>query len=332
MELSYVSNERSLFKKYAYLVTWFANTPIGKAYLGINEIADPISLFLPNGYHVVKEQYKHGFYGQATLYARPIFSRKLTPLLIRLDAIAFQLKSFKEAQELLLYMIGLNPKVPDIYNHLHLLTRDFNPDADPETTTFDGYALTLTGGSNFATIRAASGTSSGASDATGGFAYLDTGSASYNTMVRSFYLFDTSTIRSSMKINSTLFRIYIVSKSDVNSQSVRLVQSTTASNTAVANSDYQGTVGNTTAQATDITVASLTTSAYNDFTLNSTGIGNITRGGITKFGGKLVSDAANSDPLFPIEQVCSIVGNYADAGSNKPILQISYASQGGGIF
>ena len=65
---------------------------------------------------------------------------------------------------------------------------------------------------------------------------------------------------------------------------MNIYSATPASNTALVAADYS--TGGTTAYATALTYASITTSAYNDFTLNATGLGAIDKTGITKFCGR----------------------------------------------
>jgi len=85
---------------------------------------------------------------------------------------------------------------------------------------------------------------------------------------------------------------------------IRLVPNTIVSNVNYATTDY-GLIG-TVAQGPDILVADLSFPGAAAWTLNSTGLGNISKTGITHFGVRLGSDIDNvspvqgTDPSFPL--------------------------------
>jgi hypothetical protein len=70
-----------------------------------------------------------------------------------------------------------------------------------------------------------------------------------------------------------------------------IVSSTPASDTVLADSDFLN-VGGT--PFSSIARASLTTSAYNTFSLDASGLSNISKTGISKFGSRLSWDTDNS--------------------------------------
>src|SRR3990167_6572488 len=59
-EISYVNNSRSLFKKYAQLVTRFSNTQEGRNFLDIPQYKESISFLTPNGWHLQTGESKSG--------------------------------------------------------------------------------------------------------------------------------------------------------------------------------------------------------------------------------------------------------------------------------
>lgn len=181
-------------------------------------------------------------------------------------------------------------------------TTTFYPDPDPETTTVDGYVGHIYGvgaGQIWATIRAAAGSEFNDTRTTNSIAasaLADTGADNWREIIRSIFLFDTSSIPDTDTVDSATFSIYVPSVTDTASQSISLCSSAPASNMGLANGDY-ATLG-TTKFATDQTIASLTTSAYNDFALNASGLANISKIGVSKFGMRLTSDVDNLAPTW----------------------------------
>ena len=152
----------------------------------------------------------------------------------------------------------------------------------------------------------------------------------YERLVRGIALFDTSALPASPTISAAVFSLYITAKGDTlgAGQSVGIVASTPASDTALATTDYAN-VG-AVRFATDVTIASITTTAYNDWTLNATGIAAISDSGITKLGYKLAADIDNSASWAGSGQ--ARINGYIGAASgntNDPKLVITYTSGGG---
>lgn len=162
------------------------------------------------------------------------------------------------------------------------------PDANPETTTVDGevrHVYTSGSGQNWSIIIAAAG--SAVSDNTTTMAAIgittDTVSNKWRILRRAIMLFDTSSIPDTDTINSAILSIYVTSKSDAISitPNINIYSSTPASNTGLVASDFAN-VGST-PFATAIGYSSIATGAYNDFTLNSNGLANISKTGVSKF-------------------------------------------------
>lgn len=172
-------------------------------------------------------------------------------------------------------------------------TSTFYPDPDTESTSVDGYAY------------ATNVSWDGAHDATSGLAddsastnYVETARA--YTILRSFNLFDSSAIPDTDTISSATHSIYVSVlhvDDDDGDDWVNVFQSSPASNTAIVGGDYDqcGTVDTPTEGATRIDLSSgITTSAYNDFTLNATGLTWIEKTGVTKLCFREGHDALDS--------------------------------------
>jgi len=337
MELCYANNPKSLFRKYAKLVTWFANTRLGRDYLSQNNFSIPkekIGLFLPNGYITIKKMTKKRIDAQLVVTPRACYAPKLYPALQAIDLVSSWITHFDEAKELLAWYTGLRNKplwASPAFNVAFSSPETYNPDPSPETTSTDGHAGYYNPGINasYATIRAIGGNYSGHTEhyEMMGFINSDIPSNTWCAMQRSFYLFDTSALPDSPTITGAVFSVYGRNAYDsAMALSMTVVQSTPASNTTIATTDFEGAVNNNTRQVTaDITVAAWSTVGYNDFTLNATGIGNISRTGITKFGGKCSHDVDNSAPTWVANALSGSQGWFSDEGSNQPKLVVTYS-------
>lgn len=323
----YANNSKSLFRKYAKLVTWFANTSMGREYLGL-DFDQEIGLFLPNGYHKILDKKTR----QATFFTRAIYSPKLYLSLLKLDLMLdrWQL-SFEDQSAIILMDLGLR-KYSFEYPRVFLTISTFNPDADPETTSVDGRVFRDGVNETWATIH----------DALDGTGAQDSLTAGQHTMVgaslttnqwrelyRGFLLFDSSSLPDTANIDNANIQLYINSKVSTLGGTMEIVTSTPASNTALAAADYDqmGAVR----QATGIAYASLTTGAYNTFNFNATGISNISKTGISKFGERHSNDVDNSPPTWSSGANTSDNSDWAE-GTNKPKLVVEYNKIGGFPF
>lgn len=200
------------------------------------------------------------------------------------------------------------------------------PDPNPETSTVDGWVI-KDDSSNWTTTR----------DATTGSATSDSGTESYvqsefNTpnypIRRVVLLFDTSAIPDGDTIDSAILSMYWDSakaRDTTNGDTVEVVVSNPASNTAVATGDFdRATKWTFTAQATNILISAFTGNAYNDFTLNATGRGNVSKTGISKFGLIGGNDLNNTTPTqrgyIPLD-MAEIAGTGQD-----PKLVVNYST------
>lgn len=232
-----------------------------------------------------------------------------------------------------IHLVG-KPSTSIIPGTISTTTSTFFPDPSPETTTVDGYARRSGVNETWATIRAGNGTFS--SDGSSPNIVRITSSATtdqWEGLFRLFHGFDTASIPDTDTIDAATFSFDATTKTEGFTSSVSLVLGTLASNTAVAAADYQGTVGNVTRQATDVTLASIVTAGttYTDMVLNATGRGNINKTGVTNLGLKMNHDVDDSPPTWAAS-TASILGTasaeVADTTSD-PKLVVTHAAAGG---
>lgn len=208
-----------------------------------------------------------------------------------------------------------------------------NPDSNPETTSVDGRVFKDGVDLTWANIHdPADG--DGAQDAAAATQHIyikaSNTSSQWASLYRSYYLFDTSSLGSGATISTAVFSVYVTAIDNDFGGNMDLITTTPASNTALAAADYDQ-VG-TTLQATSIAIVSLSTSAYNDWTLNATGLGNVSKTSITKFGARMSQDTVNSPPTWSASVDGGVTANYSDVGSNKPKLVVTYTPAFGGIY
>lgn len=209
------------------------------------------------------------------------------------------------------------------------------PDADPETTTVDGFIYReLAGGAGeaWATFIAGVGTTANStSDVSGpGFnIQADNVSAKWIHLRRGICLFDTSSLTTAATISAATLSLYVVAKSDALSitPNIDIYTSTPATNTALVTGDFSQ-VGSTSQTGAATGYSSITASAYNDFAFNATGISNISQTSISKFGVRNANyDVAASAPTWTSLAVSDIRPAAADTAgtTNDPKLVVTYA-------
>lgn len=313
MELCYQNNHHSLFKKYRELVTSLTKHQLYRDYLGLSEQVD---LLLPNGYHVIKDKKT----AQAIFYTRPSFAFKLYPALYVIDRLQIYFDSIKEAQEVLAWQLGLVAPIPPILKTYHFTVDTFNPNAHPESTTVDGWVYRNNQNETWTDVCNNAGVGV---DDSGTYFYSYCNRNDPNTAWREnnrgIMLFDTSSIDNAASISAATLSMYVDWVS--NTENHRLCLSTPASNTALQASDY-GQLG-TVAQATDISISATGTQT---FTLNATGIANISLTGVTKLGVQLTAAATLSEPTAGARGTRFY---QSDVGSNKPTLSVTYTVSSG---
>jgi len=209
----------------------------------------------------------------------------------------------------------------------------FYPDADPESTSVDGAVQHSVGGITWSDIRNGAGTY-GPDDVVGASSPMiraGTGTGMWQTITRSIFLFDTSSLPDGATISAATLSIRSYSKGDLLgiSPTVNIYSSAPASNTSLAAGDYDSL--GTTEYSSSISYASWNTAGYNDFILNSSGLATINTTGVSKFGEREATyDAPDVEPSWS-EELYSYFGIYfADKGTNyKPKLAVTYTPPAG---
>lgn len=183
-------------------------------------------------------------------------------------------------------------------------TSTFYPDADPESSSVDG---TVTYSANPTTWQeahdAATGTSLNDTDANR-FVGVQNANPQWN-ITRGLFFYDTSPLGDTDTIDSATLSLYsrIAPDDDDNDGNdfIAIVHSTSTSVTALVLGDYgkfgiieQHDVG----QRKDLTT--MGSGVYVDWTLNSTGVGNVSKTTLTRFGAREGHDLLNIavDPTF----------------------------------
>lgn len=144
--------------------------------------------------------------------------------------------------------------------------------------TTDGWVAARNQTTTWATLRAANGTNvdSAGTDTSTLFA-ADPTSNTWDDIFRALFIFDTSSIPDADTISAATFSLYGETKQDSNSNtpSTNIYPGTTASDTALAAADFQSNTSSTAWCDTPVTYAGFSTTGYNDFALNATGIAGI---------------------------------------------------------
>lgn len=166
------------------------------------------------------------------------------------------------------------------------------PDS-PAVTTCAGYVLVNWQNSTLSTIRSAAWNGSSVSNS---FENIDLIASStsnqYGTLTRHIATFDTSALWSWATINNSTLSLYWSTKWNwLWDADIHIAWATPASNNALVNSDYWQCQ---TTSFSSISYASYSTSSYNDFSLNSSWLANISKTWISKFSVQTNWDINNS--------------------------------------
>jgi len=193
--------------------------------------------------------------------------------------------------------IGMKPLTRELIN---FTVTTFYPDPSVENTSVDGFTARDGVNETFTTIRDGAGTTS---DDSGTNLIIRLASSSttdqFSQMIRSATLFDTSALGSGATIDSAIISGEGNAVIDNMDCAVTVIVCAPADDTAVVAGDYPTANWTMTQQNdSDIDITSFSSSAYNDFTLNSTGEGNISKTSITKFGFVIDKDRLNTAPTW----------------------------------
>jgi hypothetical protein len=328
-----------LFSKHQDLILKFANTNFGKDVLASHHRDLPILKVTPNAIVYLRD-----FDGKkanlvANFYSKPVFAKKFATALSAIDIAKSSfndLRAWYEKPELILpSYAGLILPRRDLPN-IMMTVSQFYSDANPETSTFDGYTgfdYNNTEYSGWAAHRGA--TSSGASsfylnDSSTNI-YVDVtdpNSANKFSIVRGFMLYDTSVITAGGVINSASWN-WQYSSVAVDSTAyswvdkLYLTTSSPASNTGLVVGDFDQ-IGFTAQASAQTSVSTKSINTAYSMALNATGLSNISKTGITKFGVVQGNDFENTDPNAGTGTAFRVNIYSADAASRDQYLEIDY--------
>jgi len=157
------------------------------------------------------------------------------------------------------------------------------------------------------------------------------------SVIRWLLNFDTSSLGPSATISAAVLSVKpLLVSLNTDSDFVRVVTNSGASANNYSTSDFGSF--STTAQAGDINVSALSAGTYADFTLNGTGVGNINKTGVTRFGLRCGMDIAATEPTPALSDCIAnssegtiVFYHSADATgtADDPKLVITFSAPGG---
>lgn len=213
----------------------------------------------------------------------------------------------------------------------------FYPDPDPEVTTVDGMVWRIqASGTVWADLRDGAGTGFDDSDVSMRAYGMRIESNNYREIRRSVFLFDTSPLTADVTISAATFTVNAEGKATNGNIGLagNVYTSNPASNTALANADYDSADFGETDLSTEVAHSSWPTTGNDvDFALNATGISAISKTSITKLAIRESNfDAPDSAPgvagfTGTDEAYCS--SSDAAGTSNDPKLVVTYSTVSG---
>jgi len=216
---------------------------------------------------------------------------------------------------------GVQPR--DLYTALSLVAY---PDADPETTTVDGY-VGKAAGSWAAAHDASNGTSADTSATTLSIRGRWRSSASEYQIDRTFVLFDTSSIGDTDTITAATLDLYVTAVTNADNDGddyLALASSSPATNTALITTDFNDVGSTEYGSVPDL--GALTASAYNTITLTETGRNTISKTGVSKFS---VREGHDMENVAPVDDNRVVASSADETGTSQdPKLTVTYTAAG----
>ena len=209
------------------------------------------------------------------------------------------------------------------------------PDPHTETTSMDAYAgATYNLNTAWNTVRTEGGGNSGdsATEIAVYTACNSSGTGQWANMSIGFFLFDTSPLTAGAVISAATvdFRFNLKSDELAEAGAIALVKTTTALDTAIADTDYGSGPFSRVGTDADITIDSITAdnSTASRFTLSSGGRGNIEKTGITKLGVQTVYFTdSTTGPTWLASKRQSVTIRSSEYGNDvEPTLTVTYVA------
>ena len=348
---------REIFEKYQRWIIWLKNTTFGMWWFDDNEPGD----FTPNlfGRWAMYEsgRWKRTPYLCGTWHKRHYFSIhpgsidwvvRINPngsitcknKAVPRDHYAMELYRLLRPLSFLLKIgalftaSSLQPAYGWLVMPFVLDTSTKNPDASPETTTVDGQCEEGTATTTWATIRDATDSDSASDDGIQLSAQIVTNATpAWAQFNRSIVLYDHSDVDDAATKDSCIQSVFTKFPFDnwATQQAITLVTSTPASNTAVTTADYDQ-LGTVKQSDTETLIDNISDESYMDYTLNATGLANISLTGVSKFGYRLKEDADDNPQAIAATKTAQVDWEAAEhTGGNDPksVLQYTVAAAGG---
>lgn len=322
---AFAINEDIWFEQNQSLLCRMANTKVGRDLLCIDQSLPPVVLFRKNCVHCLIGINK----GIATMQADFRIGAKWA------NVIRYRWKEFcsmKKYFELKQWQdVGRTPYI--LGDRVCALTLTKYPDPDVEIATVDGTVSRglANPGESFSSLMSGAGNGKNDNGASDYFIFFACANASNNFRYnhKTIALFDTSSLTASASVSSASasFNGDTTDNGDsIGGFAIGLVSSNPASNTSLANSDYSN-VG-TTRYANDIAYSSWSTSSYNTYSMNATGISNISKTSITKLGLGANYFIDNSAPTWVNNLTSRVWGKFAETTgtSTDPKLEVTYTT------
>lgn len=308
-----------LFEKYQKQLVWFINTKLGRWFFKVDDEIRNICKVEPNAltYDKRLERRDDGeWYEVKTTCFRTNnkYAALLNYRLAPLHKLALLLPSLARPE--------LSPFLVPV-----MLTVDTYYPAAGASSPVDGHVGRNNVTEDFSVIRSGDGkvNSSTATSITVSTACSGV-SNKFAAIYRGILLFATSSIGTD-NIDSAVLSLYGYSKyCDINDNVMHICQSNPQNDNAVTNSDYQGMKDYNTSFGS-ITQSSFSLTGYNDIALNSSGISNINKGGISKFGLRTGSDLSGTTPSWAADGGNFFSPYSADYGntSRDPKLTVTHS-------
>ena len=306
-------HNKYLFRKYQSVLLGIAKTQLGRKFLGLDmeQVKDnPIFLVIPNGVHF---QLQDQPLNRANFYVWDRLSTRMNPILNFFEMIDNRnwFQAFKYAGiSLSVLLLFFTAQLPYF---TFLTTSTFN------NAITGGTGILSTSSNNWTTIRNGNNLSVG--DIWLDFANCGLGArfdGSTYQLIRFWFHFDSSSLPTAPSITSAFLRLVGTSTSNQNgdTDTAHVVQSTGASNTSIATSDW-GALGTTSYGS--LAYSAMGGSGNYDFTLSAGGISNISDSGYSKFA---VRDARDKDDSAPT----GLNSRSVSTTASNQVLSVTYAA------